>query len=376
MKIKNIITCAIAALTLCSSGYAGPVIDLNQNENFKQDAVKLTNLLNNKVSSSPSEDVSSPAMKLIEAIKNENFSAIEMYMESLGKFDINEQDELGYTALMWAIAMPRLGSVSRRLAYYSDITVKDRKGRNALMWAIKKKKWETVNEIINNLIYHEQYEEFNAQDEDGNTAMVYATWEHDNNAIERLLNITDAEGNYVVILNPLELKEYPKNGSYAVTHTLSKYDGGRILKMFIDARDKDGNYRVDLNYIDNAGYTLLSKASRLGFFENVKMLFNAKDDEGNYRLTNINSPHFEENPLMQAIAAGDITIMDYLLSARDKDGNLRINLDTKLDRNASYYLPNRTLVQLNEGDTILDIAIKSKQDNVIAYLVFVGTLRK
>ena len=374
MKVKNIIVCSILALTLYSSVNAESISPSMRNDALKQDTEKLTTLLSGKVVPVNSESEISPAMKLIEAIQRRDRESIDMILDSLGKFNVDEQDELGYTALMWAIKISGMKSVSRRLAYYSDLTVKDLKGRNALMWALKERRDETADEIIDILLWHEDYKEFNVQDEEGKTALMYAVTEHNTGIVGRLFDIKDEEGNYVVILNPLELDKYPRNGEHPMIDSVCT-DGGQMLKMFINARDKQGNFRLDLNYTDGFGYTALSKASRCSL-KDVKIILEAKDDEGNYRMTNLNSSRFEENPLMQATVTKHMDISSFLLEVKDDEGNYRIDSYTPLDRDVKYRISENKTVEFTKGDMAFDIAIKIHEEQIAAYLFLISQIRK
>ena len=376
MKTKNTILCSILALTLCSSVNAFSVSALMQNDALKQDKETLTSILQSKVKVSPidSESQISPAMQLIEAIKNHDVATASDFLDYADEFDVDEQDELGFTPLIWAIKTDGMESIANRLIYLSDLSKVDIKNRNALMWAIDKKKKSISNDIIQYMEDFYSAEAFNVQDKDGATALAHAVNAMEIDTITRLLKVRDEMNNHVVIINPTELKEHPRFGESPVINSTCVGADGKMLKKFIDAKYDNGDYRADLNYADDLGYTALSRASHCSLTE-VSMLLSAKDKNGKYRVTNMNSSRFEENPLIMAIIGGRMDIVQTLVQAKDTNGKYRVDLNVELNSSFTYGLADGTDIFIKEGDTPLNIAMKAKRKEIATYLLNVKMAR-
>ena len=381
MKTKNTILCSTLALILCSTVNALSFDTSISKDLLKAEASAISNALETKVASESFKKPSELAMQLIQAVKNDDEDTFDAILEEIDQQDINDQDSLGYTAFMWAA---RLGkkNFADKLFWYSDLNVQSKgEGLTALMLAIKNERREIIDLILNkidnsydNWVTDSFAVDLNLQNNNGWNALMYAIDMADKKTVKHMLSMYEYGAGYRVTLNPKELKKSFGDGTSFLIMAM-KDRSGDIFNMILNAKDSEGNYRTDLNYVTEYGFTALTMElgklgqPKEGEYPFVEKILEAKDDNGNYRMTNLNGTKFNENPLFNAIFAGHFDYVKMLVEAKDINGEYRINLNTQISENSQlgYY---------HKGDDALNIAMKTNKGEIAAYLAQVMTERK
>ena len=109
-----------------------------------------------------------------------NVRTCKIALES-GLFDVNMKDNVGNTALMYAVGREDYNTVKLLLDNGADVNMQNKYGRTALMYAVDRGDYNTVNLLLDNGA------DVNMKDNDGNTALDYDK-EYERTEIIELLN--------------------------------------------------------------------------------------------------------------------------------------------------------------------------------------------
>ena len=144
-----------------------------------------TNATNNDIVSPSAYGAQNEACEhdeLLEASRSGNFSKVDFILKNCSGIDINKEDLIGLTSLMYASRHGH-SDITKLLLEEDGIEINktDEFGRTALHWATRKGNIDIVQ-----LLLDQQEIDITITDKNGNTALVQAT--HDGNLdIARLL---------------------------------------------------------------------------------------------------------------------------------------------------------------------------------------------
>ena len=368
MRTKVVIS-SFLLWALCPSLYAKPVDVSMQNDVVKGIQEELLTTLKNEVTPVISAKEVSPAIQqLIAEIKKEepNYDVIDMILRS-GNVDFDEKDEMGYSALMWSVGLGKR-YIAQRLFWKSNLDLQNNEGETALIMAISKGRREIIDDMLNNILnkYNNISIDLNIQDGIGYNALAYAIQRNDKKTVQQLLSVKNSEGKYAVTLNPKDLKKRYGKGNSPLIDSV-KHEDGEIFEMIFNAKDENGNYRADVNYVSDLGWTVLSMATGkpstyVYNYPFVEKILEAKDNTGNYRMTNFDGRRLTENPLFQAVTYKNLENVKLLTQAKDRNGKCRVDFNVTIDEDISH-------LGIKQGDTALDMAIKMKQEEIAQVLL-------
>jgi len=167
----------------------------------------------------------------------------------LNKVNINQQDKLGNTALMYAILRNNIYMIKRLITLGCNINLQNINGMTPLMYAINKYSCEM--DIIDYLVKEEC--DLNIQDNNGKTALMHAI----NNYSSRI---------YRLLMQKSELDIKDRNGKTALMYVLIK---GIDIKQLVDLK-------CNINISDNNGDTALMYAIKYHRTKAIQILLDEK----------------------------------------------------------------------------------------------------
>ncbi|XP_035227589.1 ankyrin repeat family A protein 2-like isoform X1 [Stegodyphus dumicola] len=107
----------------------------------------------------------------------------ELFLQNLDdNFNVNLQDENGFTPLMWASSYGQLETVRKLILRGALVSVVGSSGENALILASASGHAAIVRELIN------FGASLNYKDQEGNTALMYAAYNNHSGCTQELLN--------------------------------------------------------------------------------------------------------------------------------------------------------------------------------------------
>ncbi len=255
--------------------------------------------------------------ELFEDSKNGNLSriALNIYLD-LGA-NIDDQDQDGYTALMWAARNEHLHPVKVLLDEGANTQLKNNEGLTALDLAKKSKNTEIIDalqkveskkiaqiklfKLSKSGILNPEFlkielkagADINKQDEDGYTPLMWAALKGHKISVMALL---DAEAN-IQLKNNENLTALDLAKNTGIIDALQKAEAKRIAQIKLFKLSKSGILNpkflqielkagADINKQDEDGYTPLMWAVRNGHINSVMALLNAKDAKADTLLKN------------------------------------------------------------------------------------------
>ncbi|KAK9889799.1 hypothetical protein WA026_007172 [Henosepilachna vigintioctopunctata] len=293
-----------------------------------------------------SESMLSLCFRSLETyINDDNLQGLRSFLENK-QVQIEDKDENGTTALMYASQKGRLNFVQELLKYGADPNAEDSDNWTALLCACK----EGYVEIVHELLEHNA--DIEHRDMGGWTALMWATYKGRTEIVQILLD-RGAEVN--------------AHGNFHISSLIWAAGRGytRICRMLLDKGAK-------INVGDKYGTTALVWASRKGHLEIVDMLLRAGanvDTAGMYSWT----------PLLVATQGNHVDVVNSLLefkpnvNALDKDGCSALTIACK---EGFYEIATALMaagsyinIQDRAGDTNLIHAVKGGYRGVVEALL-------
>ncbi len=206
--------------------------------------------------------------------------------------NVNAKDKYGYTALMWAARDGRKETLELLLEQENiDINAKNNdengNGMTALMWAACGYWKETLE-----LLLKQENIDINAKNDGGNTALMIALYNEEDDNVELLL----------------------KQESIDITlHFAARWGDEEIVELLLKQEN------IDINEKDDGGGTALITAAYLGFKDIVELLLKQDNIDVNAR------NDASMTALLWAAHKGNNEIVELLLKHENIDINLKDN---------------------------------------------------
>ena len=236
MKIKVFLSLFLLLL-LCSAVYA-------EQKQFGISKTEIADMIKQGVS--PSE--------LIKAIQKGNDKLAYDIIERKS-VDFREQDEYGYTALMWAILLDKtdIAMSIRNNSPADSLNILNNKGFSALFLAVMHNNIEVVKDLVGDGWVAETN---NSYDENGDNCLMFAI---KNDYTEIAKTLIAVNGKFRVLLN-----RQNKAGKTALILAIEKEDV-EIVDLLVNAKyPNEGGYRSNVNLVDNSDKTAYDYAIETG----------------------------------------------------------------------------------------------------------------
>jgi ankyrin repeat protein len=253
--------------------------------------------------------------------------------------DVDQQDEYGYTALMWA-SLKGHKEIVQLLLHEENIQInqQDKDGSTALMWASLKGHKEIVE-----ILLQDKNKQINQQDKDGRTALILASEKGHVEIVEKLLQDKNIQIN----------QQDKKYGATALIWA-SMNDHREIVQILL--QDK----KIQINKQDQYGYTAYMWATERGHKEIVQML---NDEDIKKYQKNI----YGEFALITASRNGHTEIVQMLI----QDKNIQINQQDEEGYTALMWASingHKEIVQMLLQDKSIQINQQDKDGNTALIL--------
>ena len=273
-------------------------------------------IIDEKKDDPPEEDelirILNDSFPLMKAVKEGKVDEIKRLLKiEAFKKNVNQQDEDGNTALLFAAEYGFEDILNLLIGTGADPNLPDFKKRTPLMTAAYRGKANIVTKLLE---IDSLKKNINAQDKDGDTALIFAAKRGYDNILDLLLQ-EGADPNLRNFKERTPLMEATKRGKANIVTKLLEIDS---LKKNINAQDKDGD-------------TALIFAAKRGSDDIMDLLLQAGADPN---LSNFK----ERTPLMEATKRGKANIVTKLLKIK----TVRDNIDAKdKDENTALSLANQ-----------------------------------